>query len=426
MKEARVLAAICGTEWAITPDALQGILAIASRENDDPQAIEARIGRPLENTHRAETRGDVAVIPVLGPLFRRANMFTRVSGATSYDQVAQDLAAAVDNPAVKSIVLNIDSPGGMASGVAELASHVYDARAKKEVVAYVGGLGASAAFWLASAASRVVASRTALLGSVGVVVGVGKKGDGGDEIVSSQSPYKRVDPSTADGRARIQAMVDGLASIFIEDVAKYRGVTSEHVSAKFGQGDVILGEAAQTAGMVDSIGTFEGLIAELNATEREKNMDLLKLKAEHPALVEAIRAEAKAEANTESKAIAEMAKADADKARAEGRAEGEKRERDRVIGIVTHQEADGRSALALKLAGMPTMSVDGAAEIMAATPKVEAVATSEFDAVMAKKNPAIEADPAVVADEGDEAAAVIARVVAVDTEFLASRRNGIA
>ena len=262
--EARVVASVLGAEWAITPDALQGILAIAKRENEAPEAVEARMGRPLENTHRAEMRGSVAVIPVVGPLFRRANLFTRVSGATSYDMVAQDLREAIDNPSVKSILLNIDSPGGMASGVAELASHIHDARAKKPVVAYVGGMGASAAYWLASAASTIVANKTSLLGSVGVVVGVGKKG-AEEEIVSSQSPYKRIDPSTAEGRARIQATVDSLSSIFVEDVAKYRGASVEHVLANFGQGDVLLGQSAVSAGMVDSLGTFEGLVAELNA-----------------------------------------------------------------------------------------------------------------------------------------------------------------
>jgi capsid assembly protease len=402
MSEARVIAAILGAEWAITPEALQGILSIAKRENESPEAVEARIGRPLENTHRAEMRGSVAVIPVVGPLFRRANMFTRVSGATSYDMVAQDLREALDNPAAKSIVLNIDSPGGMASGVAELASHIYEARTKKPVVAYVGGMGASAAYWLASAATSIVSNKTALLGSVGVVVGVGKKGE--EEIVSSQSPYKRVDPATAEGRARVQALVDNLAAIFIADVAKYRGASDEHVSAKFGQGDVMLGHAAVDAGMIDKLGTFEGLIAELNAShtigprqQERATMDYEKLKAEHPELFAKIHAEGVASANVEA-----------------ARTEATTAERTRVLGIIGHAEASGREALALKLAGMPTMSVDGAAEIMGATPKaVPAVATpgAEFESVMKKSNPVIEAD-ASAGDEAEETAAA-ARIAAL-------------
>jgi signal peptide peptidase SppA len=405
MSEARVIAAILGAEWAITPEALQGILTIAKRENESPEAVEARIGRPLENTHRAEMRGSVAVIPVVGPLFRRANMFTRVSGATSYDMVSQDLREALDNPAAKSIVLNIDSPGGMANGVAELASHIYEARGKKPIVAYVGGTGASAAYWLASSASSIVAAKTAMLGSVGVVVGVGKKGE--DEIVSSQSPYKRVDPATAEGRARVQALVDNLAAIFIADVAKYRAVGAEHVSAKFGQGDVMLGQQAAEAGMIDKLGTFEGLIAELNAspTTRPKQeeravMDYEKLKAEQPELFAQIRAEGVASVNVDAERTA-----------------GATTERTRVLGIIGHAEADGRQALALKLAGMPAMSVDGAAEIMGATPKavvVTATPGAEFEAAMKKNNPTVEAD-ASTGEEAEETAAA-ARIAALANE----------
>lgn len=398
MSEPRVLAAILGAEWAITPEALQGILAVANRENESPEAVEARIGRPLENTHRAEMRGSVAVIPVVGPLFRRANMFTRVSGATSYDMVAQDLREALENPAAKSIVLNIDSPGGMASGVAELASHIYEARAKKTVIAYVGGTGASAAYWLASAATEIVAAKTAMLGSVGVVVGVGK-GKGAEEIVSSQSPYKRIDPSTAEGRARVQALVDNLAAIFVDDVAKYRGASVAHVLANFGQGDVVLGGPAADAGMVDRIGTFEGLIAEANAKHTAPaTSGTYDGKAERPALLTQIQADAVASVTVDA-----------------ARVEATTAERIRVLGIIGHAEADGREALALKLAGMPAMTVEGAAEIMSATPKAAktAVLSSEFDKMMAKLNPAIQAD-APTDDEGADAAACVARMKALD------------
>jgi len=416
MKEARVIAAILGAEWAITPDALQGILAIARRENGDPTAVEARLGRPLENAHRAEMRGSVAVIPVVGPLFRRANLFTRVSGATSYDMIAQYLREALDNPSVKAIVLNIDSPGGMASGVAELASHVAEARGRKPVVAYVGGMGASAAYWLASAASSIVAAKTAILGSVGVVVGVGKKGDE-EEIVSSQSPYKRVDPATAEGRARIQALVDNLAAIFIDDVAAYRGVTGEHVLANFGQGDVMLGQAAEAAGMIDELGTFEGLVARLNAnptatrstTHGGTVMTREQLNTEHPTLVAQIAAEAKANADAEAKELLALAASDAEKARAEGAAA----ERERVLGIVGHAEAKGRAPLALRLAGMPTMTVEDAGKLLAATPIVKSEVGAEFEAAMRAANPSVEAD--VVSEDSEEAqaAAVVARIAAL-------------
>jgi ClpP class serine protease len=396
-EETRVLAAICGAEWAITPDALLSILSIAKRENEEPAAVEARLGRPLDNAHRAEVRGSVAVIPVTGPLFRRANMFTDVSGATSYDMVAQDLRAALDNPAVKSIVLNIDSPGGMVNGAFELASHIYDARSEKPIYSYVGGMGASAGYLLASAATKVVVGKTAHVGSIGVVVGVGSGAKGEQEIVSSQSPYKRNDAATAEGRARIQSRVDNLAAIFIEDVATFRGVSTEHVSAKFGQGDVVLGAAAIEAGMADELGTFEGLIAKLNekqtsrpAIHEVKAMDIGTLKSEHPGLVDQILAEGRASVDLGA-----------------AKAEGASGERARVLGIVGHAEAKGREEMALKLAGMPSMSIEDAVGLMSATPKSAAGATpvvmsSEFDKRMAKLNPEVKADVVTADDEAAE------------------------
>lgn len=418
MKNAMAFAEILGPEWAILPDTMRSMLAIAERETDGPEAVEARMGRPLDNTHQTEMRGGVAVIPVMGPLFRHANMLTRVSGATSYAMVAQDLRTALDDPEVKAIVLNIDSPGGAANGVAELATHIREARDQKEVVAYVGGLGASAAYWLASAASRVVANKTAMVGSVGVVVGV-RKGDADqEEIVSSQSPFKRVDPGTAEGRARLQGMVDNLAALFIEDVAEHRGTTVEHVSENFGKGDLLLGRAALDAGMIDELGTFEGLIAQLNEgkpmaktqTQEVTAVTIEQLKAEQPGLVEQIKAETLAgvkldEVKAESFAAGEV----------DGVSKGMDAERARVLGIIGHANAAGREALALKLAGMPAMTVDGAAEIMGATPKAVAAVGAEFEAAMRKHNPDISPDAAVGAEENEEAA-YLARMKALDSQ----------
>ncbi|KEZ65412.1 hypothetical protein C5I_0136090, partial [Pseudomonas syringae pv. syringae FF5] len=110
-------------------------------------------------------RNGVAIIPVVGPVFRYANLFTEISGATSTQVLATDLQSALDDPSIKSIILNIDSPGGVAAGINELADQIHAGRARKRIVAYVGGTGASAAYWLASAASEIVIDETALLGS---------------------------------------------------------------------------------------------------------------------------------------------------------------------------------------------------------------------------------------------------------------------
>jgi ClpP class serine protease len=221
---------LSGEPWAITESALQTILEIAARENESPQAVAAKLGRNLQNTYSVMERDGVAIIPVTGPLFRYANLFTAISGASSYELIARDFTAALENPQIKGIILDIDSPGGEVNGVSELSNMVYAARGKKPVVAYASGDAASGAYWIASAADEIVVSETSALGSIGVVgVYRGKSvGTTSDvEIVSSQSPHKRLDPQSDEGRARLQARIDSMADVFIGAIARNRDVAGK-------------------------------------------------------------------------------------------------------------------------------------------------------------------------------------------------------
>ena len=195
---------IAGEPWAITETAMQTILQIAMRENESPQAVAAKLGRELQNTYNVIERDGVAIIPVTGPLFRYANIFTSISGATSYELIAKDFRSALDNAKIHTVILDIDSPGGEVNGVSELASMIYEARGQKPIIAYASGDAASGAYWIASAADEIVSSETSALGSIGVV-GMYRKADDDKaiEIVSSQSPHKRLDPASDEGHGRI-------------------------------------------------------------------------------------------------------------------------------------------------------------------------------------------------------------------------------
>lgn len=259
--------------WAMERDALAKLFEIASREHEpQPQALEAYRAQGLAHAERATVRDGVAIISVEGPLFKRANFMTEFFGATSYDILRRDLQAAVDNGNVRAILLNIDSPGGEAAGVGELAAAVRDVRGVKPIVAYVGDLGASAAYWLATAADSIVVGASAALGSIGVRASYADtsardaaRGVATVEFVSSQSPFKKAEITSDEGRGRVQARVDSLAQVFIEAVADNRGVTVDRVLHAFGKGDVLIGQAAVAAGMADAIGTFEGTVAALAA-----------------------------------------------------------------------------------------------------------------------------------------------------------------
>jgi len=184
----------------------------------------------------------------------------------SVETISRDFNRALDDPAFTSILLNIDSPGGESSGIAELADMIYQARSIKPIWAYVSDLGASAAYWIASAAERVIIAETAALGSIGcVAVFRNPAGDKNStlEFVSSVSPNKRPDLSTEKGRAQIQELVDTLGGIFVDTVARNRGVTSDTVINEYGAGGLKVGKDAVTAGMAEALGSFEGTLAEL-------------------------------------------------------------------------------------------------------------------------------------------------------------------
>ncbi len=257
--------------WLILPDALDNILSIARRSND-VEALETKLGKQLEHTHTVTNRNGVAIIPVTGPIFRYANLMTRISGATSTEVLATDIQTALDDPSIKSIVLNIDSPGGVASGINELANLVFQGREKKKIVAYIGGTGASAAYWIASAAHEIVIDDIGLAGSIGAAleVHIDKQSDGGTsyEIVSSNAPNKRPDLTTEAGRAKLGEMVDSLGSVFQQKTALHLGVDPEQIPTMGDFGGIRVGADAVTHGLAHRLGSLESLITELSTTQQ--------------------------------------------------------------------------------------------------------------------------------------------------------------
>lgn len=253
--------------WAIEPGALENVLKIADRMGN-PESLATKLDQRLENTRRAAFRNGVAIIPVSGPIFRHAGLLTDISGATATGTLALDFQVALDNKLVHTIVFDIDSPGGEVTGIQELADHIYAARSKKTIKAYIGGMGASAAYWFASATSQIIVAETAIVGSIGVVTTHldtkqrdEKEGIRRIEIVSSASPEKRLDPSSEAGRSRAQALVDGLGNIFVRSVARNRGVSEKKVLSDFGKGYVMTGGDAVRVGMADGLGNLEDVIA---------------------------------------------------------------------------------------------------------------------------------------------------------------------
>lgn len=204
----------------------------------------------------------IAVIDVGGIITPYQNILSMLFGGTNIASIEVQFAEAMDDPEITGIMLRIDSPGGLITGVEELASTIAAARGKKPIVAYAYGNAASAAYWIASAADKIVAGPTTMLGSIGVAVAVPKiRESGWVEFVSSNAPNKRLDPESEQGRNSIQSRLDAMETEFISAVAANRAVSGDKVLSEFGQGDVLPAREAVRAGMADLVGGMKDALS---------------------------------------------------------------------------------------------------------------------------------------------------------------------
>lgn len=271
---------VINSPWAILPAQLKEIQNIyithLRGEKIDIKGIEARLGKPLKNEPKSyEIFGNVAVISLDGVIAQKMNMFTEISGGVSTELIAKDLQEVIKDESIKAVILSIDSSGGTPSGIPELANQVFEARKQKRIIAFTSNIMASAAYWIGAAADAVVISSDVVqVGSIGVVAthtDVSKseemQGIKTTEIVAGK--YKRIAsqyaPLTQEGRQTIQDHLDYIYSAFVEDVAKFRGVSVDNVLSNMADGRVFIGKQSIDVGLMDGVSTIEKLIEDLNA-----------------------------------------------------------------------------------------------------------------------------------------------------------------
>ena len=433
--------------WAITQDCLNSIIEMAEAENETPQTIAEKLADHKDGTYSVEMRGGVAIIPVHGPLFKRSSFMSWIMGSGTYQEMALDFSNAINDPAVKAIILDIDSPGGEASGVSEFADMIRAAAGEKPIISYVGGTAASAAYWIASAADEIVIDDIALLGSIGAVIGISdyrekdaKSGIKRYEIVSTQSPDKRIDIATEHGQSKMQARVDAFAQVFIEKVATFRKTDYDTISKDYGRGDMLVGQAAVDAGLADRTGSFEGLISELskdesqygiqnsasggnfkmenasmyltsNAPAAENQQQAMAATAENlsklcPEAADALREEGRALAIIEIETLAAAEKNKAADGSESDPAEATT-ERERIKAIIGSESAKGREDLAQHLAFDTDMKSAQAIAMLDKAPKKESAPKQDplSAAMQGNENPAVGAD----VEQGDDLDSYIAR-----------------
>lgn len=234
-------------------------------------------GRP---TPYRVTADGTAVISIIGELVNRGAWIGASSGLVSYEGISHQITSAARDPQVRAVVLDLETPGGQATGTFELAALVRKVRASMPVVAVVNGMAASAGYAIASGATRIISLPTGLSGSIGVVMlhldiseflaGVGVKPTlifAGAQKVDG-NPYA---PLPDDARVRFKAEVDQLYGLFVQTVAAgRRGLTDKAIRAT--EGRVFMGAEAARLGLVDSLGTLEDVVTALGSPRSRSSL----------------------------------------------------------------------------------------------------------------------------------------------------------
>ena len=286
-----VLERVYNTPLLITPEKWCAIASVLGRGTIDLTPLQSSLDNDLlikaavpTSRPSGASRGGVAVIPVVGSLVARSSGFSGDSGLRSYQAIKRDLAAAMENPEIGGILLDVDSHGGEAGGCFAVADLIRQKiSGVKPVWAHINEASYSAGYAIASAADRVLLTPTAGGGSIGVfMVHTDKSEKFKQDGVAHEyifSGAKKIDgnpsgPLEKRVREELQAKVDALRGIFAAKVDAFRGLKDG--SALATEAGVYMGEDLVKVGLADGIAsydeTLEELSAKINGHRRKKPM----------------------------------------------------------------------------------------------------------------------------------------------------------
>ena len=220
----------------------------------------------------------IAVIPIHGSLVKRSLGMEAASGLTSYGDIAAMLDAALADPQVSGILLDLDSPGGEASGSFELARRVRELAALKPVWAVANDAAYSAAYAIAASAQRLFVTETGGVGSIGVIalhvdqsVKDAKDGYHYTAITAGahKNDYSPHEPLSDAAKTELQGEVDRLYAIFTEHVAAMRGLDMETVRAT--EAGLFFGSNAVAQGLADGVQTLEVTLSQFHQFLNARN-----------------------------------------------------------------------------------------------------------------------------------------------------------
>lgn len=286
--ESSIVRAVLANTWLIDERKMSEILAFLEFRSqggrlDDEKVKESFASEPMagneiffdDDGNKIDVDG-IRYLTVNGTMAPKMNLLMAFSGGTSTQRLSRQLREAEADSTVRTVLIDIDSPGGAASGTEEARQALYSLRQKKRTVVVARNIMASAAYYFGSAASEIYATPSTEVGSVGVyqvlqeITGAAESAGYKFEVIragalkASGIPYEKL---TDERRASIQARVDAVYEMFVNSVAQNLGIGADVVIKSFGQGTVFLADEARALGMIHGVSLFEDVLA----NERRRN-----------------------------------------------------------------------------------------------------------------------------------------------------------
>lgn len=281
--------------WAILPSALQRMIACAEHGDAALRAEYEERQAALQRSIAAKP-GSVAVLPMFGPISMRSGdgFFDMMFGGTALDRFMANFRSALAAPEVKAVVIDVDSPGGSVDGVTEAADEIFAARGPKPIVAVADTWAMSAALHLASQADELVVTPSGQIGSIGVFMmhvdqsrALEAEGIAVTFIQAgaNKTEGNSFEPLSDDTRAYFQTEVDGYYAMFVNAMARGRGVSAATVrSAEWGQGRSLLAKDAVAVKMADRVATLAETLQRLGVGRAAAAAASLELERERLAI----------------------------------------------------------------------------------------------------------------------------------------------
>ena len=228
------------------------------------EIAKAETDNTISESHSYEVINGVAVVAIDGATIKKNDWLNAMCGGyVAYDTIGRYLDKAEKDSDVHSVLLHIDSVGGMVSGVDTVQEAIKSF--PKKIVTLYENVGASAAIWYGSASHEIYATEATRVGSIGVMAGYrDEKEDKSKITLVSKNAKNKSCSINGDCYEKIQENINQTEDLFYKRVQDNTGLNAQEIREHFNYGETITATMALEIGFLDGISTKKALLKELS------------------------------------------------------------------------------------------------------------------------------------------------------------------